>query len=848
MLNDNISSKEEFFEANELSHEVKNDMVYSNKTAKTVENELSLQKQVLMKCKEDLEKQKKILDDQEKELKHRENEVAKKADENDKLYDSLMSEAKENRKRAADISAQEKAIKIKMIRMSDEADEAKEKIEKEIDNIRESELEKIRIKIETYKKKKIDALNNDIELERAMRLEALKNEYSEKRQKEEKTLREELNKISEDIVAEKEQLKIEKDKLRASNVKLQEDYQKLEEERNKLSAQQQHMEFLQDNFEEKQELWEKELEKRFNGRDKEYAVNEKAINEQLLSLRLALQERENRLQKLESIKIVYGDVKAMENQISELYAANKRLENEMARRPLPEIAKECERYKKRVQELEEQLEKQSNRIGEAMSILAENEQLNRELNIAQENVAHLKNSLEARTNEVESLEAELDRLRAKNLKPADLNNRMASIKVPYMTNPLQAPSLRKDEVAEWDEMKWLDRIENLCNEYGVRFPRRILDAYHTSLKIANWSTITVLAGVSGTGKSELPRLYACFGGLNFINVPVQPNWDSQESMLGFFNSIDNKFDAQPMLRFLYQCSIDKEKNANGEMQEVDYPLNKTMAITLLDEMNLAHVEHYFADFLDKLELRRNSSEVPYIDVSLGAGAPSFKLPLSRNILYCGTMNQDETTKALSDKVLDRGIVIFFPRPRHLYNRDSAQQLSYFLKNKETVPPLSIDVWDSWREKKIPLQGKQREELEKYRKMLEEINMCLSEAGRAIGHRVWQSIAHYVVNHPRVREALHEAKDETLTPKLREAMHTAVEDQIVQKVMPKLRGIDTSGNSMKKCLKPIGTILSNYKFKLDSDFQRACEMGYGQFMWCSADYIEAEESEKQSSKE
>ena len=122
--------------------------------------------------------------------------------------------------------------------------------------------------------------------------------------------------------------------------------------------------------------------------------------------------------------------------------------------------------------------------------------------------------------------------------------------------------------------------------------------------------LTVLAGVSGTGKSELPKLYSAFGGLNFISEPVQPNWDSQESMLGFFNSIDNKFDAKPVLRFLVECT---EKYDNN------------MAVVLLDEMNLAHVEHYFADFLSKLEDRRSAPEsnLPEIYVNLSAGVKPY---------------------------------------------------------------------------------------------------------------------------------------------------------------------------------------------------------------------------------
>ena len=112
----------------------------------------------------------------------------------------------------------------------------------------------------------------------------------------------------------------------------------------------------------------------------------------------------------------------------------------------------------------------------------------------------------------------------------------------------------------------------------------------------------MLAGVSGTGKSELPRLYSHFGGLYFEPLSVQPNWDSQESMLGFFNSIDNRFDAQPVLRFLAQS----QKPWVPATDEHDgYPgLADAVCMVLLDEMNLAHPELYFAEFLSKLELRR----------------------------------------------------------------------------------------------------------------------------------------------------------------------------------------------------------------------------------------------------
>ena len=56
-------------------------------------------------------------------------------------------------------------------------------------------------------------------------------------------------------------------------------------------------------------------------------------------------------------------------------------------------------------------------------------------------------------------------------------------------------------------------------------------------------------------------------------------------------------------------------------------------------------------------------------------------------------------------------------------------------------------------------------------------------------------------------------------------------------MPKLRGIDTRGRAKEKCLDKIKDLLLEYDFKLDHDFENAMELGYGQFMWCSAEYID-----------
>ena len=289
----------------------------------------------------------------------------------------------------------------------------------------------------------------------------------------------------------------------------------------------------------------------------------------------------------------------------------------------------------------------------------------------------------------------------------------------------------------------------------------------------------------------------------------------------FFNSIDNKFDAQPVLRLLAQS---QKAQAEG------YPLGleDVMNLILMDEMNLAHVELYFAEFLSKLELRRGrkSNEVPSLEVKLGVGQ-HYDLPLGSNVLWAGTMNQDETTKSLSDKVLDRGIVINFPRPTTLERRRQLKPLG------DQAPLLSRKLWESWwcRESKF-----NDDQILPFKGFIEDMNTSLSKVGRALGHRVWQSIEYYMSNYPDVLEAQRNDDDAGLG----KAMKVAFEDQLVQKVMPKLRGIETRGKSKSDCLDRIRTQLVNDDYTIIEDFDLACEFGYGQFIWNSASYLKDDE--------
>jgi hypothetical protein len=128
----------------------------------------------------------------------------------------------------------------------------------------------------------------------------------------------------------------------------------------------------------------------------------------------------------------------------------------------------------------------------------------------------------------------------------------------------------------------------------------MVEAFHTGLKASDLSSIMVLAGVSGTGKSLLPQAYARLGGLLHLLCAVRPNWDSPQSLLGFFNFVENRFNPTELMRALDQAS---RKPSDGEGS------SNYMHIILLDEMNLAHIELYFSDFLSKLEKRRESPPI-----------------------------------------------------------------------------------------------------------------------------------------------------------------------------------------------------------------------------------------------
>jgi 5-methylcytosine-specific restriction endonuclease McrBC GTP-binding regulatory subunit McrB len=330
------------------------------------------------------------------------------------------------------------------------------------------------------------------------------------------------------------------------------------------------------------------------------------------------------------------------------------------------------------------------------------------------------------------------------------------------------------------------------------------------------SALVILAGISGTGKSELPQRYADYIGAQKLTLAVQPRWDSPQDLQGFYNYIEKKYKPTDLMRGLYQY----QHQPDGKRRDDDDPMKDRLVMVLLDEMNLARVEYYFSDFLSKLETRR--SRTTYLDLDVGSLSileQERRLAIPQQFLFVGTMNEDETTQSLSDKVLDRANVLTFGKPQQLKLREEAS-------NNTSVPSVegyvSYSQFQGWMRKPDP----DSEIVSKLRGYLDRANAIMNELGHPFAHRVYQAIARYVVNYPGVEG--NEA-----------AFNAALADQFGQKLLPKLRGLmlDECDEQLEKFSGLINDIGDR---DLINAFATARKGHFGQFQWRGVVYLEESE--------
>ena len=213
-------------------------------------------------------------------------------------------------------------------------------------------------------------------------------------------------------------------------------------------------------------------------------------------------------------------------------------------------------------------------------------------------------------------------------------------------------------------------LKEICEAFRA-FSAAKLHLYYDILDIRRFiaglsvTKILILQGMSGTGKTSLAYAFGEFLNNKTVVVPIQPMWKERSDLIGYFNEFTKKFNETTLLYKMYEAN-----------------LNEEIYITVLDEMNIARIEYYFAEFLSLLELPNPSSR--YLDVvsDTWPNDPKLlvdgKLKLPENMWFIGTANNDDSTFAISDKVYDRAMVLNLDKKADIFeaNYNENIKISY----------------------------------------------------------------------------------------------------------------------------------------------------------------------------
>lgn len=321
---------------------------------------------------------------------------------------------------------------------------------------------------------------------------------------------------------------------------------------------------------------------------------------------------------------------------------------------------------------------------------------------------------------------------------------------------------RSGKPFEGTELEFVEHIDRVCRAAHFEFPRELLETLYLSLKVRPFA---VLAGPSGVGKSALAQLMAeaCGGArasADLLRIAVEAHWTDSRFVFGRRDA--QGFRPTDFYRFLERAQPDR------------------LYHVLLDEMNLAHVEYYFAQFLSAME-SDGLLWVPEDDEGnhpLRVPSAEPQLPLLR--LY-GTINVDESTQVLSDKVIDRVNVI------EVEAQPPKELIAAEVQRERRVPEVHLSVEQLRRWQQLPDKNL------KVPKVIQEVWAVMAQrepqtvapassgqGGRLkvrqsipIGHRIIRDITLFVHYAEQLSGAL--------------TSQDAIDLQIKQRILPKIRG-------------------------------------------------------------
>lgn len=222
------------------------------------------------------------------------------------------------------------------------------------------------------------------------------------------------------------------------------------------------------------------------------------------------------------------------------------------------------------------------------------------------------------------------------------------------------------------------------------------------------------------------------------------------------------------------CRASVPKGEDGESR------NDHISLVLLDEINLARVEYYFSEFLSRLEVRpryeigldETKRRDALIPIDIRGLKETISLFPSHNVLFAGTMNDDESTQSLSDKVLDRGNIMQFAAPRDFAKQKIAKAV------ERPHEAQSFASWRTWVKSPDMLPNAC---LEDAKGVIAQLANIMEGGGRPFGHRLRNSILAYAASYPFSGNG---------SPDVR----VPLADQIEFRILPKLRGLEIDSHS------------------------------------------------------
>ena len=219
------------------------------------------------------------------------------------------------------------------------------------------------------------------------------------------------------------------------------------------------------------------------------------------------------------------------------------------------------------------------------------------------------------------------------------------------TNRFPKLTLVDQRYADFVEPVFDDEITlaQLVDDYR-RFACSQMHLYYTEEIIRRFvagmasSKLLILEGISGTGKTSLPYSFSRFLDNPATMISVQPSYRDRTELLGYFNEFSKRFNETEFLRALYEAGYREEPS-----------------IIVLDEMNLARIEYYFAEMLSVLEMPSQDEWVLDLVPTAWPGDPQHlfdgKIRVPNSIWFVGTANNDDSTFTITDKVYDRAMPI-----------------------------------------------------------------------------------------------------------------------------------------------------------------------------------------------